>query len=158
MTQSMQAGPVASKHGNLKSILNAGSMALGSTTGRTRHGVGKGGGGGNREGNGHGGQGRQGTETERRRASWASWAEERGPREGERKKETVGGERIRALEVLRRRKCRLNLALTISGTGGTGGWNQRSGEWPRPKLTWAFSRRKSVLTESTPASHPDTAS
>ena len=34
---------MASKHGNLKSILNAGSMALGSTTGRQRHRVGKGG-------------------------------------------------------------------------------------------------------------------
>ena len=32
-----------SKHGNLRSLLNAGSMALGRTTGRKRHGVGKGG-------------------------------------------------------------------------------------------------------------------
>ena len=36
-------GPVASKHGNRRSLLNAGSMALGRTTGRQRHGVGKGG-------------------------------------------------------------------------------------------------------------------
>ena len=35
--------PVASKHGNLISLLNSGSMALGSMTGRQRHGVGKGG-------------------------------------------------------------------------------------------------------------------
>ena len=34
---------MASKHGNLRSLLNAGSMALGSMTGRQRHGVGKGG-------------------------------------------------------------------------------------------------------------------
>ena len=36
-------GPVASKQGNLRSLLNASSMALGSMTGRQRHGVGKGG-------------------------------------------------------------------------------------------------------------------
>ena len=35
-------GPVASKHGNQISLLNAGSMAIGLTTGRQRHGVGKG--------------------------------------------------------------------------------------------------------------------
>ena len=34
---------MASKNGNLRSLLNAGSMALGSTTGRQRHEVGKGG-------------------------------------------------------------------------------------------------------------------
>ena len=34
---------MASKHGNLRPPLNAGSMALGSTTCRQRHGVGKGG-------------------------------------------------------------------------------------------------------------------
>ena len=128
------SGLVASKHGNLRSLLNAGNMALGSTTGRKPHGVGKGG-TGNGEGNGHGGQGRRGREKERRRARRASWAEERGPKEGEKKKETVGGERTRALDVLRRSKCRINSALTISGTGGTEGWNRRSGEWPRPTLT-----------------------
>ena len=36
-------GPVASKHSNRRSLLNAGSMALGRTTGRQRHGVWKGG-------------------------------------------------------------------------------------------------------------------
>ena len=34
--------PVASKHGNRRSLLNDGSMALGRTTGRQRQGVGKG--------------------------------------------------------------------------------------------------------------------
>ena len=34
---------MASKHGNLRSLLNAGSMALGSTIGQQRNGVGKGG-------------------------------------------------------------------------------------------------------------------
>ena len=43
LLHSRDLGPVASKHGNLRSLLNAGSMALGSTTGRQRHGVGKGG-------------------------------------------------------------------------------------------------------------------
>ena len=57
-----------------------------------------------------------------------------------------------------RRKCRLNSALTISGMGGTEVWNRRSGEWPRPTSTWAFSRRRSVLMGSTHASRPDTAS
>ena len=33
-----------------------------------------------------------------------------------------------------------------------------SKEWPRPTLTWAFSRRRSVPMGSTPASRPDTAS
>ena len=37
-------GPVASKHGNRRSLLNPGRMALGRTTGRQRHGVEKGGG------------------------------------------------------------------------------------------------------------------
>ena len=32
---------MASKHGNRRSLLNAGSMELGRTTGRQRHGVGK---------------------------------------------------------------------------------------------------------------------
>ena len=36
-------GPVASKHGNRRSLLNAGSLALGRTTVRQRHGVGMGG-------------------------------------------------------------------------------------------------------------------
>ena len=90
---------MASKHGNQRSLLNAGSMAIGRTTGQQRHGLGKGG-DRNGEGNGYGGQGRQGTEMERRRARGASWAEERGPWEGERNKETVGGERAFALEVL----------------------------------------------------------
>ena len=78
--------------------------------------------------------------------------------EGKGKKETIGGERACALEVIRSRKCRFISALTISGTGGMGDCNQRSGEWPRPTLTWAFYRRQSVLTESTPASRPGTAS
>ena len=34
---------MASKHGNRRSLLNAGRMALGSTTGQQRHRVGKGG-------------------------------------------------------------------------------------------------------------------
>ena len=33
---------MASKHGNQRSLLNAGSMAIGRMTGRQRHGVGKG--------------------------------------------------------------------------------------------------------------------
>ena len=36
------SGPVARKHGNLRSLLTAGNMTLGSTTGRQRHRVGKG--------------------------------------------------------------------------------------------------------------------
>ena len=50
-------GPVAGKHSNRRSLPYACSMAyLGSTTGRHRHGVGRGGGGGN--GGGHtGGRG-----------------------------------------------------------------------------------------------------
>ena len=34
-------GPVASKHGNRRSLLNAGSMAIGRTTGQQWHGVGR---------------------------------------------------------------------------------------------------------------------
>ena len=79
-------------------------------------------------------------------------------KEGEGKKETVGGERSDALEAIRRRKCLFDLALTILGTERVEGWNRRSGEWPRPTLTWAFSRRRSVQMGSTPASRPDTAS
>ena len=50
-------GPVDSKHGNLRPPLNSGSMALGSTTCRQRHGVGKRGErtrGAGDTGNGHG--------------------------------------------------------------------------------------------------------
>ena len=64
---------------------------------------------------------------ERLQGRGASWEEERGPREEERTNETVGGDRACALKVIQRRKCRLNSALTISGTGGTGDCNQRSG-------------------------------
>ena len=42
MLLTVVVGPVASKHGNLRSMLNAGSMALGSTSGGQRHRVGKG--------------------------------------------------------------------------------------------------------------------
>ena len=87
-------GPVTSKHDNQRSLLYAGSMAyLGRTTGRQRHGVGKGGGGGrNRGGNEYRGrEGRvltgQGTDKERRWARRASPGKERG--QGKRK--TVGG-------------------------------------------------------------------
>ena len=63
--------------------LNAGSMALGSTTCRQRRGVGEGGGQDrNEEGKGREGQGRRGMDKEQRRESWA---EERRPTEGERK-------------------------------------------------------------------------
>ena len=34
---------MASKHGNRRSLLNSGNMAIGCTTGRQRHGVGSGG-------------------------------------------------------------------------------------------------------------------
>ena len=108
-----------------------------------------------RRGEQTGGQGGRGTEKGQRRASRA---EERRPTEGEWKKETVGGERSNVLGVLRRRKCRLDSELTISGTGGTEVCNQRSGECPRPIWTCAFSRRQSALRGSTPASRPDTAS
>ena len=153
----MISGPVASKHGILRSLLNAGCMSLCSTTGRWQHGVGRGG-TKNGERNVQGGQGRQETETERRQERRAIQAEGRVPREGGMKKETIGEERARTLEVLQRRKCQLNSALTISGTGGTEVWNRSSGEWPRPTLTWAFSRRRSVLTGFTPTFRPDTAS
>ena len=43
MVKEVEAGPVASKHGNLIPPLNAGSMVLGSTNFRQRHKVGKGG-------------------------------------------------------------------------------------------------------------------
>ena len=56
-------GPVASKHGNRRSLLYAGSMAyLGRTTGRQRHGVGKGGGGQEQGGGGIRGTGGTGTD------------------------------------------------------------------------------------------------
>ena len=79
-------GPVASKHGNRRSLVYAGSMAIGRTTGRQRHGVGK---GGEREqvgGGGYRGLERRGTETKRRRARRANQEKERGPWEGEREK------------------------------------------------------------------------
>ena len=150
-----KSGPVASKHGKLRSLLNAGSMALGNTTGWQRHIVGKGG-GRSREGERTRGAGetRNGHETATGEEGKSGGV--KGTKGGG--KEAVGGERARALEVLQRRKCRLNLALTISGTGETEGWNRRSREWPRPTLTWAFSRIRSVLTGSTPPSRPGTAS
>ena len=94
---------MASKHGNQRSLLNAGSIEIGRTTGRQRHGVGR---EGERErgGGGSGGLERRGTATKRRRARRASRAEEREPWERERKKETVGGDRVCALGVVRRRK------------------------------------------------------
>ena len=85
---------MASKHSNRRSLLYAGSMAyLGRTTGRHRHGVGKGGGGdrnggggecGGREGRGPTGQG---TDEERRWARRAS----RGKEREQGKSKTVGG-------------------------------------------------------------------
>ena len=75
-----------------------------------------------------------------------------------RKKAPVGGEGSSVLRVLRRKKCRLDLALTISGTGGKEVWNWHSGECPRPTWTWASSRRRSALMGSTTASRLDTAS
>ena len=101
---------------------------IGRTTGRQRHGVGKEGGTGTGKGKDTGYRGDGERKRKRQRARGASRAEEMGPWERERKRETVGGERACAIEVLRRRKCRLNSA-------GTGDWNQRSGEWPRPTLT-----------------------
>ena len=60
-------GPVASKHSNRRSLLYAGSMAyLGRTTGRHRHGVGKGGGGQER-GGANMGDGRDGCRWDRER-------------------------------------------------------------------------------------------
>ena len=73
-------------------------------------------------------------------------------------KATVGGERSNVPGVLRRRKCRFDSSLTISGTGGTEGWNRHSGVCPRPTWTRAFSRRQSVQTGFTHASLPDTVS
>ena len=56
-------GPMASKHGNRRSLLYARSMAyLGRMTGRQRHGVGDGGGGRERERGGERIQGTGGTE------------------------------------------------------------------------------------------------
>ena len=133
----MRLGPVASKHGNLRPTLNSGSMALGSTTCRQRHGVERGGG---RE---RGGERTRGAgETGNRHRTATGEAGESGggkeAKEGEGKKETVGGERSDALEVLRRRKCRFYSALTISRTEGAEGWNRCSRECPRPTSTWAF--------------------
>ena len=71
-------GPVAGKHSNRRSLPYAFSMAyLGSTTGRHRHGVGRGGGGGT-GGDKRGGRGGRrptgpGTDKERRGARRASW-------------------------------------------------------------------------------------
>ena len=60
-------GPVASKHGNQRSLLYASSMAyLGRTTGRQRHGVGKGGGTGTGGGE-NTGDGRAGDRRDRER-------------------------------------------------------------------------------------------
>ena len=56
-----------------------------------------------------------------------------------RKKASVGGERGGLPGVLRGRGCRLDLELTISGTGTTGEWSWHSGEWPRPTWTWSSS-------------------
>ena len=53
-----------------------------------------------------------------------------------RENSTVGGERNRVLRGLQGRKCRLDLALTISGTGATDDWSRNSGDWPRPTWTW----------------------
>ena len=93
----LRHGPVASKHGNRRSLLNAGSMAIGCTTGRQRHEVGRGGGrerggstdigewsDGERKRNGDGRGGRVG----QRKGDHGK---------GERKKYTVGGDRTCAL-------------------------------------------------------------
>ena len=84
--------------------------------------------------------------------------EEKRPRKGEGEKEAVGGEQLDPLEGLQRRKWRFDSALTISGTEEAEVLNRRSGEWPGPTLTWAFSRRRSVQMGSTTASRPDTSS
>ena len=74
------------------------------------------------------------------------------------RKATVGGERGGVPEFIQGRECRLDSALTISGTGATEDWSQNSGEWPRPKWTWESSRKPSAQTKSTPASPLGTAS
>ena len=58
-----------------------------------------------------------------------------------REKSTVGGERNRVPGFLWERKCRLDSALTTSGTVTPEDWIQHSGEWTRPTWTCASSRR-----------------
>ena len=64
---------------------------------------------------------------ERRRESRV---EARRPTEGGMKKATVGGESSRVPGVIRRKKYRLDLALTTSGMGGTGFLNRHAGNVP----------------------------
>ena len=73
-------------------------------------------------------------------------------------KATVGGERDGVPGFLQGRKCRLDSALTISGTGATKDLIRHSGEWPRPTRTWASSRKQGSQKESTPTSRRDIAS
>ena len=91
----------------------------------------------NRECNG-GGNGRdqptgQGTDKERLKGRRT---EARRPAGSGREKAKVGGERDRVPGVLRGRKCRLDSALTTSGTGATEDWISHSGECPRPTWNW----------------------
>ena len=66
-------------------------------------------------------------------------------------KASIGGECVGVPGFLRVERCRLDSALTASGTGATGDWSWPCGGWPRPKRTWASSRIPIALTASTPA-------
>ena len=95
LEQSLQYGPVVSKHGNQRSLLNAGSMAIGRMTGRQRHRVGRGGereqGGGRIQGNGETGNG-NGTATGKAGESGGGKGTTRG---GKEKRDRLWGARTR---------------------------------------------------------------
>ena len=75
----------------------------------------------------------------------------------ESEKEYVGGKRGRVPGVLKGKGCRLDSALKTSRTGETGDYSQHCGGWTRPTWTWAYYRRPSALTASTPARRLGTA-
>ena len=69
----------------------------------------------------------------------------------QKRKVSVGGERVGVTVVLRVEGCRLDSALTTSRTGATGDWSRNCRGCPRPTWTWEYCRRPSALTASTPA-------
>ena len=72
-------------------------------------------------------------------------------------KTSVGGERVGVPGVLQVKGCRLDSALTKSGTGATWDWSWYCRGWPRPTWTWISSSILSALTASTPAHRLGTA-
>ena len=121
-----------------------------------RHRVGKGG----ERGRGRSGE-RRGTANGDGTGQGTSKGESGRSEEGngyQKRKVSVGGERVGVTVVLRVEGCRLDFSLTTSGMGATGDWSRHCGGWPRPTWTWASSRRPSALTASAPAGWLGTAS